>query len=262
MTTQLPTITEPKLIRPSEIASRHGAAPWAERLLYDERNVAILICNDPGQANDAHIHHDFNEWWIVLQGQLVWLIGDYPPIVANRGDVVFCPAGLRHEIIAVGHEPTLRLAISKPGSDHSVKGPRGPAEPPFPDQEDPPNLLHTRLDKVMEKFGDPPWSTSLVSDDRNRANLICHGPGMSNRAHWHPDFDEWWTILKGELTWEVGKSRPILHAREGDIVFVPKGFRHHISTVGEGASLRLAITTPEAPHIYTDDDRSAPPPRE
>ena len=83
---------------------------------------------------------------------------------------------------------------------------------------------------------------------------------MSNNAHWHPDFNEWWTILKGELTWKVGENRPLIEVREGDIVFVPEGMRHHISTVGDETSLRLAVTNTEGVHIYTDDDEAAPPP--
>ena len=69
---------------------------------------------------------------------------------------------------------------------------------------------------LFEKFGEPPWSTAVVSNDLNVGNLICHGPGMSNDAHWHPDFDEWWTILKGELTWNLGEKRPIYEVKEGD----------------------------------------------
>ena len=71
-----------------------------------------------------------------------------------------------------------------------------------------------------------------------------------------------WTILKGELTWKIGEDRPMYNVKEGDIIFVPKGMRHHISTVGDETSLRLAVTTPEALHIYTDDDDAAPPPKE
>ena len=115
---------------------------------------------------------------------------------------------------------------------------------------------------MLAQYGEPPRSEQIIADDRNRGNLICHAPGMSNNAHWHPDFDEWWAILKGELTWDVGSKRPLIHAREGDVVFVPKGMRHHISTVGTGISWRLAVTTPDALHIYTDDDESAPPPRQ
>ena len=155
----------------------------------------------------------------------------------------------------------LRVAVSKHGSNHDVKGDRASELKPFPDQELPPNLLHTDLARVQAHYGQPDWFQDIVSSDLNRAVLICHGPGMTNEAHWHPAFDEWWPVLKGEVTWEVGSNRPPIHAREGDVVFVPKGMRHLITTVGAGASLRLAVMAPEAVHVYTDDDESAPPPR-
>ena len=253
--------TEPMHIRLAEVMSRHGEPPWAEQLLADGRNLAVLICNEPGQTNDAHVHPDFNEWWIVMKGELDWEIGDYAPIHAKKGDVVFCPAGMRHHIRTVGTESSLRLGITKPDSNHDDKGGRGTEAVPLPDQKLPPNLLHTDAEAILAHFGEPPWSEPIISDERNLGNLICHGPGMTNNAHWHPDFEEWWAILRGELTWEVGSERPLIHAKDGDIVFVPKGMRHHISTVGTDISWRFAVTTPDAPHIYTDDE-SAPPPRD
>ena len=261
MVQQQTVSTEPLHISLQDVVARHGEPPWSEQLLSDGRNNAGLICNAPGTSNDAHIHTDFNEWWIVLRGEIVWEVGDHPAIYAKKGDVVISPAGTRHMISTVGDEPSLRLYINKPGSSHSIKGPRANDAIPFPDQTLPPNLVHSRLDQLMAHFGEPPWSTTLLDDDRNKANLICHGPGMSNNAHWHPDFDEWWTILAGELTWEVGEGRPMIHARDGDIVFVPRGMRHHITTVGSEISLRLPVTTPESLHIYSDDDKAAPPPR-
>ena len=252
--------SEPLHIKVSDVVARHGEPPWAEKLLSDGRNDAMLICSAPGQKNDAHIHTDFVEWWIVLAGELIWEIGNYPPIRATKGDVVMAPKRQRHAIRTVGTENSLRLGITSPTSNHGTTGPRSNIIKPFPEQDGPPNMIHTTLEFMLEKFGEPPWATSILLDDRNSANLICHGPGMTNNAHWHPDFNEWWTILDGELTWNVGEGRPLIHASEGDIVFVPEGMRHHISSVGDGISFRLAVTTPDQPHIYTDDDAAAPPP--
>ena len=58
--------SEPLHIRVADVVARHGEPPWAEKLLSDGRNDAVLICNAPGQANDPHVHPDFVEWWIVL----------------------------------------------------------------------------------------------------------------------------------------------------------------------------------------------------
>jgi quercetin dioxygenase-like cupin family protein len=261
MTTEERIISaQPMHIRIAEVVARHGDPPWAERLLSDGRNDAVLICNAPGQQNDAHVHPDFNEWWVVLAGELIWEIGDYPPIRATRGDVIMAPRRQRHAIRTIGTEISLRLGITKPDSNHHSNGSRSNILKPPPEQSGPPNMLRTTLDGMLQQFGQPPWATPILLDDRNSANLICHGPGMTNNAHWHPDFNEWWTILGGDLTWRVGEDRPIIHAAEGDIVFVPEGMRHHISSVGDGISFRLAVTTPDQPHIYTDDDDAAPPP--
>ena len=262
MTQQRTVSTEPQHIRVSEIVARHGEPPWAEWLFTDGRNDIVLICDAPGLENEAHLHPDFNEWWIVVQGEFIWEIGDYPQVRARAGDVVICPRRLRHSIKTVGTESSLRVAISKPGSSHDAKGQRSNILKPAPDQSEPPNLLLSSREFMLERFGEPPFSTSLLADDRNRANIIGHAPGMTNNAHWHPDFNEWWTILKGELTWQVGKNRPLIEAREGDIVFVPEGMRHHISTVGDETSLRLAVTNTVGTHNYTDDDEGAPPPIE
>ena len=83
--------TEPMHIKVSDVIARHGEPPWAEKLLSDGRNDAVLICNAPGQENDPHIHPDFVEWWIVLAGEMIWEIGDYPPVRATKGDVVMAP---------------------------------------------------------------------------------------------------------------------------------------------------------------------------
>ena len=251
---------EPIHIRISDVVARHGEPPWAEKLLSDGRNDAVLICNAPGQQNEPHIHPDFVEWWIVLAGEMIWEIGDYPPIRASKGDVVMAPKRQRHAIRTIGDEVSLRLGITSPTSDHSATGSRSNIIKPFPGDDGPPNMLHTTLDQMLARLGEPPWATSILLDDRNSANLICHGPGMTNNAHWHPDFNEWWTILRGDLTWRVGEDRPIIEAGEGDIVYVPEGMRHFISSVGDDISFRLAVTTPDQPHIYTDDDDAAPPP--
>ena len=124
--------TEPLHISIADVVARHGEPPWAEKLLSDGRNDAVLICNAPGQQNDAHIHPDFVEWWIVLAGELIWEIGDYPPIRATKGDVVMAPRRQRHAIRTVGTENSLRLGITSPTSNHGTTGARSNIIKPFP----------------------------------------------------------------------------------------------------------------------------------
>ena len=252
-------LTEPLHIRTDEVVARRGAPPWTELLLEDGRNAVELACTASGETGHTHAHPDQNEWWIVVQGEHIVEIEGSLPIRAKKGDVVFCPAGVPHSVTAGGAEPAVRLAVSRLDS-LDVRGQRGgPSIPAAPSQ--PPNMRHTSLVALYESSGGPPWKHVLVDDDRNKAHLICHPPGMSNRAHWHYDFDEWWLVMQGELTWEIG-DRPAIRARDGDIVYSPRGFRHSIQTVSPGPSLRLAVTPPDNPHIWTDEDGAAPPPRE
>ena len=127
--------------------------------------------------------------------------------------------------------------------------------------EAPVNLRLAQHSEIMGRHGDGErWAERLIDDGRNLAVWISAPPGTPPDPHIHPDFNEWWTILQGDLTFQVGEDRPLIEATQGDIVFVPEGMKHFISSVGKGISLRLAVTNSENQHIYTADDDSAPPP--
>jgi mannose-6-phosphate isomerase-like protein (cupin superfamily) len=112
-----------------------------------------------------------------------------------------------------------------------------------------PNVLHTRVADVVEKMGPPPWAVRIVEDERNLVTLIASPPGGGNRPHWHRDFDEWWVVMAGRLQWEL-TGGTVVQAAKDDIVWVPRGTVHHITTVGDEMTLRLAIAMPPALHIY------------
>lgn len=253
-------LTEPLHISTNEVMARRGPPPWSELLLEDGRNAVELESSAPGQTGHPHVHPDHNEWWIVVMGEHLVEIEGSPLIRAKKGDVVFCPAGVPHSVMAGGDEPAVRLAVSRLDTP-DVRGKSSGRSIPATARSQPPNMLHTSLRALYERSGDPPWKHVLVDDDRNKAHLICHPPGMSNRAHWHYDFDEWWLVMQGELTWEIG-NRTVIRAGDGDIVYSPRGFRHSIKTVSTGPSLRLPVTPPDNPHIWTDEDGAAPPPRD
>lgn len=110
------------------------------------------------------------------------------------------------------------------------------------------NQVQNRVSELCEQKGDAPWVERLVLTDEVVATLICMPPGNSSRRHCHPDNDEFWIVMAGELVWEIEGEDPI-QANEGDIMRVPKGKAHNIVTVGDSASLRLAIGIPDIPHI-------------
>ena len=123
-----------------------------------------------------------------------------------------------------------------------------------------PNALHTRVAEVVAQMGTPPWSKRIIADERNLVTLIASPPGGGNRPHWHREFDEWWVVLAGRLSWEL-TGGVVVNATKDDIVWGPRGTVHHIVNVGDDLSLRLAVAMPPANHYfsaceqcgYTDD---------
>ena len=113
-----------------------------------------------------------------------------------------------------------------------------------------PNVLHTHVSDVVARMGPPPWSKRIIADERQLVTLIASPPGGGNRPHWHRDFDEWWVVMAGRLTWEL-TGGAVLHAAGGDIVWVPRGTVHHIRTEGAERSLRLAVAMPPATHYFS-----------
>ena len=85
-------------------------------------------------------------------------------------------------------------------------------------------------------------------------STIRESPGTTSRPHGHQDFDEWWYIAQGELSFAVGEKSVKIQACEGDIVFVSRGFRHSITTANSDDSLRLPVTAVRGTHICMDSD--------
>lgn len=254
MTTGSQTTTQ-HVHRFADIVARHrGEERWAERLLVDGRNRIILISAPPGTPPDPHLHPDFHEWWVLLGGEIQWQTGEWAPFTAKLGDIVIAPCGQRHDIQPKGTVQTFRLAVSAYNSNHDLKGVPPSRLLPVPADWTPPNMIHTSLDFMFKRHGAARgWAEEVVLDTRNRANMICQLPGETNRAHWHPDFDEWWVVLKGELEWKIGDAEPV-RVKQKDIVFAPAGQKHGIRTVGNESSVRLAVTIPGPRHVFTDTD--------
>lgn len=104
--------------RVSEVVAQMGPPPWSKRIIQDERNLVTLIANPPGTGNRPHWHRDFDEWWIVLEGQLRWELTGGVVVQAQKDDVVWVPRGTVHHITNVGDGGSLRLAIAMPPAVH------------------------------------------------------------------------------------------------------------------------------------------------
>ena len=139
-------------------------------------------------------------------------------------------------------QPTLpTLTVS-----HVVDGPAPPTAANAPG----PNVLLTRVPELAGQMGPGAWAKRIIADERQLVTLISSPAGTGNRPHWHRDFDEWWVVLAGRLSWEL-TGGTVLQAAKDDVVWVPRGTVHHIRTEGAERSLRLAVAMPPAVHYFS-----------
>jgi len=111
------------------------------------------------------------------------------------------------------------------------------------------NHLTVSLDDIKKDMGKGSWAVRVVYNEIFGGVLICQKPGEGNRLHYHPDTDECWVIMEGELEWYidgVGSCR----VKKDDIVLVKQGTKHLIKCVGNKPGIRFAITKPDVNHVY------------
>ena len=75
------------------------------------------------------------------------------------------------------------------------------------------------IDELMNNHSEESWMHRLVNTDSNSCCVIHQRPGEGNRRHYHPSWNEWWYILKGE--WEFEIEDKIHRVKKGDLVFIP-----------------------------------------
>ena len=105
------SLTWPNVLhtRLADVVAAMGPAPWAKRLIADERQLVTLIAAPPGDGNRPHWHADFDEWWVVFGGHLEWELtggGVVRPCGCCRRSMAGC---------ARGHSRRLRCPHRQPG---------------------------------------------------------------------------------------------------------------------------------------------------
>ena len=112
-----------------EIKKEMGPPPWSHPVVLAEHVVGVVIYQNPGQINDRHCH-DYDEWWVVLEGEIDWVIEgrEDQPVKAAAGDFVYVPARCFHHIFPKGDKPSVRLGIALPGHGHLHERPKRKAK--------------------------------------------------------------------------------------------------------------------------------------
>lgn len=111
------------------------------------------------------------------------------------------------------------------------------------------NLPITNVDEIIKNHDNSiSWSYRVVNTENNSATIISQLPGEGNRLHYHPNWNEWWYIIKGLWKWEIEGEEFLI--KQGDIVFIEKGKKHKITAAGNEPAIRIAVSRGDVPHIY------------
>ncbi|MCY3801484.1 MAG: cupin domain-containing protein [Chloroflexi bacterium] len=114
-----------------------------------------------------------------------------------------------------------------------------------------PALMSASLEEVKRRNGEPPWSARVVINDEFTISAICQPSGFECDRHYHYK-EECWFIAEGEIIWNMGDDVRI-HAKAGDFVLAPKNTWHLIEPVGDGPSIRVAVSVTGEPHRHDPD---------
>ena len=129
---------------------------------------------------------------------------------------------------------------------HDILYKDGVENPDFLDS----NHSVVNIDEII-KDNKPSWAKRLVNTENNSATLICQKPGEGNRRHYHPSWNEWWYIIKGQWQWQINQSK--MTVKEGEMVFIPKNTWHKITAIGDKPAVRLAVSREDVEHVYKNE---------
>src|SRR4051794_41815831 len=115
----------------------------------DELGV-IEVFSAPGFAGPPLHHHDFDETFYVVEGEMTFRLGDAPR-TAGAGDVVFAPRGAHHTLANLSGAPARYLLICNPG------GFERRFDPP-PEEGGPPRKPLPEVHVVGPRIGEEPAS--------------------------------------------------------------------------------------------------------
>ncbi len=118
------------------------------------------------------------------------------------------------------------------------------------------NIPVTYVDEaIAEADSSISWSRRVINTESNSATIISQLPGEGNRLHYHPDWNEWWYILRGKWKWNIGEKEVVIEP--GQIVFMPKNVWHKITAIGDEPAVRLAVSRSDVIHTYEENDGEA-----
>ena len=161
--------TETTIGKPYRLASSEGLADvwWKSGRITvkagpEETGNAFsqLVADEPrGSGTPIHIHHNEDETFYVLEGEVAFLVAD-ERIDVGAGDFLFAPRGIPHAYVVRSERARMLVTISPSGTEQlfvSLGVPVTSAEPPTDAVMPPmPELVRLFASHGTEILGPPP----------------------------------------------------------------------------------------------------------
>jgi quercetin dioxygenase-like cupin family protein len=226
--------------------------------------VALTDNGVPARAAGPPLHHhDFDEAFVVLEGEVTFALGD--ELVTRRaGEIAFAPRGVPHTFANQSGADARQVIVITPAGferyfDRIAANAAGVDPPPSA------ALGWPEVVKVGPQIGDRrPAPRPADSGSRSSASAGAFATRVLVRseesgdavalventvpAGWpgtplhHHAFDEAFYVLDGELTLQVGDQ--VVVRRPGDVVFAPSGVPHAVANPGDRPARYLLVCTP------------------
>jgi mannose-6-phosphate isomerase-like protein (cupin superfamily) len=207
------------------------------------RVAAIQIAVPAGWEGPPLHHHDFDEAFYVLDGELILRVGD-ELVSARPGALAFAPGGVHHTVANPGAAPARYLLVCTPGGFERYFEPS--SSKPYPETTvvGPPIDPGAAPDQVLPVAGDGinvllrgEESDGRVSIMDNVVPADAKGPFL----HTH-DFDEAFYVVAGEITFQLGDE--LIAARAGELAFARGGAAHTFANRSGEAARFVIVCTP------------------
>ena len=118
------------------------------------------------------------------------------------------------------------------------------------------SIMFTKLKDLIEKNSKyESWAKRIIDTTNSGyfqiATFVCQSKkGTGCRKHYHPDTDEWWIVIKGEIEFEIGDNEEKYIGESGDVIFCKKGIPHKISVISNQPCIRLSIAVDNQETIH------------
>jgi mannose-6-phosphate isomerase-like protein (cupin superfamily) len=277
----------------SDLKAMHaGQDNWQEQIILDAEQDATYNSAAPGAKFIARMHPDTPTVFVVIAGQVHFIVEGQPPANARRGSIVNIMKTTLFSYEVTGDQNALWVEVN-PTNYKTVYPADGPPPPPSKTGK----LVKVAFNHSPGAYTSPnqlEWNTfddgiakcvergTRVQDDHifvspllgyvNPADNKCgtgrgnigSGPAKpgdpafnfrSTFGHMHPGPAEWWIVQVGAISGKF-ENMGEYHAVEGDVLYAaPMSWHQMAAEAPSGPSVRLAMGAYELINMFNTEGK-------